>query len=125
DTDAQKAKRAQAMEKARHGYLEMIEAQAASAFHPASLANERLMSARRKMVCEYGVERFLAHTQAVMQRPDRRALMTGVPPTLVLCAGHDTVYPPSLIRACADEIPGAAFVCVQDAGHRAPMEKPV
>lgn len=125
DTEAQKELRLKAMEKARSGgYKQMIAAQAANAFHPDSLKNAPLMAAREAMVDDYGVERFVAHIQAVMTRPDRQALLDGSIPTLILSASHDNVFTPQKVREYGERIPGARLVCIEDAGHLAPMERP-
>lgn len=125
DTEAQKELRVKAMEKARAGdYKQMIAAQAANAFHPDSLKNATLMAARDAMVDDYGVDRFVAHMQAVMARPDRQALLDGALPTLVMSASHDNVFPHQKILEYGERIPGARLVCIEDAGHLAPMERP-
>jgi len=125
DTPAQQARRRQAMRTAREGgYGQMIEAQAANAFHPASLADARLMPARRAMVADYGADRFLAHMQAVIDRPDRSALLDGGIPVLVVAASHDNVFAAAALADYAARIPGASFQCIDEAGHLAPMEKP-
>src|SRR5690606_39122311 len=93
-------------------------------FHPESLKNPAIMAARAAMVDDYGVERFLAHVEAVMARPDRQALLDGAIPTLILSASHDNVFTPQKVREYAERIPGARVVCVEDAGHLAPMEQP-
>lgn len=124
DTPEQKGMRAKAAEKARSGnYVEMIAAQAAHAFHPESLKNETLMAARAAMVEDYGVDRFVAHMQAVAARPDRQALLDGSRPTLIMSASHDKVFTPKSVQAYGEAIPGAKLVCIEDAGHLAPMER--
>ena len=125
DTEAQKEMRVKAMEKARSGgYKSMIAAQAAHAFHPDSLSNATLMAAREAMVDDYGADRFVAHMQAVMTRPDRQALLDGSLPTLVMSASHDKVFPPEQVREYGERIPQAQLVCIENAGHLAPMEQP-
>lgn len=125
DTAAQVEKRRAALCRVREGeYLEMIEAQAANAFHPASLANEALMTARRHMVEAYGPGSYVAHVEAVMQRPDRTHLLDGRIPTAVITASHDTVVPEVAVLKYAREIPHAEVSVIRDAGHLAPMEQP-
>jgi len=125
DTPAQSEKRALSIITARSGgYLDMIDSQAANAFHPDSIKNAALMGARRAMVLAYGAERFIAHTSATMLRPDRSHLLDGSLPTLVLGATHDNVFPAAAIDRYADAIPGVRRVVIDGAGHLAPMEKP-
>src|SRR5690606_18210860 len=98
DTEAQKELRRKSMEKARSGaYKEMIAAQAANAFHPDSLNNPSIMAAREAMVDDYGAERYVAHVEAVMARPDRQALLDGSIPTLIMSASHDNVFTPQKV----------------------------
>ncbi|UUZ66591.1 alpha/beta hydrolase (plasmid) [Polaromonas sp. P1-6] len=125
DSPAAASKRMAALEAVAQGrYFEIIEAQAANAFHPDSLANAALMQARRAMVRDYGPERYAAHVRATAARPDRMHLLDGSRPTLVLAASHDKVFAPDTVAHYAAAIPGAAYALVQDAGHLAPMEKP-
>jgi 3-oxoadipate enol-lactonase len=45
-------------------------------------------------------------------------------PTLIVCGGEDTVYPPELARGMAQRIPGAEFALMKGAGHLANLEQP-
>ena len=125
DAPAGQDKRLAAIQKAQTGgYHTMIEAQAGFAFHPDSLKKPNLMQARRAMVQSYGPERYVAHATAAMARPDRRALLTGDRPTLVLAASHDKVFPPAGVQQYAAAIPGVQICLIEDAGHLVPTEKP-
>jgi pimeloyl-ACP methyl ester carboxylesterase len=110
-------------ERVQGRYFEMIDAQAANAFHPDSLKNEALMAARKAMVRDYGAARFSAHIRATMSRPDRSALLDGRRPTLIVSSSHDQAFTPE-VMAYAKAIPGAQQVLIQGAGHLVPMEKP-
>ena len=110
-------------ERVQGRYFEMIDAQAANAFHPDSLGNEALMAARKAMVRDYGAARFSAHIRATMSRPDRSALLDGRRPTLIVSSSHDQAFTPE-VMAYAKAIPGAQQVLIQGAGHLVPMEKP-
>lgn len=105
-------------------YFELMEQVAANAFHPDSLADAALMERRRQMVRAYGPERYAAHVRATAARPDRRHLLDGARPTLVMAASHDKLFPPATMSDLASGIPGARFVSVEGAGHLVPMEKP-
>jgi pimeloyl-ACP methyl ester carboxylesterase len=110
-------------ERVQGRYFEMIDAQAANAFHPDSLKNEALMAARKAMVRDYGAARFSAHIRATMSRPDRSILLDGRRPTLIVSSSHDQAFTPE-VMAYAKAIPGAQQVLIQGAGHLVPMEKP-
>ncbi|MFJ1258564.1 alpha/beta fold hydrolase [Cupriavidus sp. CuC1] len=125
DSPEQGEKRRKAMATAREGgYFDMIEAQAANAFHPRNLQDADLMSERRAMVRAYGVERYLAHMQAVIDRPDRSRLFDGSKPTLAVGGSHDRVFPEAMMRQVALDIPGAVLRIIAPAGHLVPMEQP-
>lgn len=125
DPAAARPKRLAALETVAQGrYFEMVEQQAANAFHPDSLGNKVLMQARSAMVLDYGPDRYAAHVRATMARPDRSHLLDGGKPTLVVTASHDTVITPTSVAAYAAAIPGAHHHVVQGAGHLVPMEKP-
>lgn len=125
DNEAAAQRRLAALDAVAEGrYFEMIEKQAANAFHPDSLADERLMRARSQMVHAYGPECYAAHVRATAARLDRSALLDGRISTLVVTASHDKVIPPDTVRRYAAAIPGAQLAEVQGAGHLLPMERP-
>ncbi|MEO8545925.1 MAG: alpha/beta fold hydrolase [Burkholderiaceae bacterium] len=125
DPVAAHAKRLAALDAAAQGrYFELIDRQAANAFHPDSLGNTALMQARSAMVRAYGPERYAAHVRATMARPDRSRLLDGGKPTLVVSASHDTVIPPDTVTRYAAMIPNVQTHVVQGAGHLLPMERP-
>lgn len=105
-------------------YFEAIAAQTGNAFHPDSLGNVELMDARRRMVRDYGPERYRAHVLATIARPDRSALLDGGRPTLVVGASHDKVFAPATLASWARTIPGARLETIDQAGHLMPMEQP-
>jgi pimeloyl-ACP methyl ester carboxylesterase len=125
DAPAAREKRLAALDAVAQGrYAEMIERQAANAFHPDSLSDTALMRARSAMVQAYGPERYVAHVRASMARPDRSHLLDGGKPTLVVAASHDTVITPASVASYAAAIPGARHHVVQGSGHLLPMERP-
>lgn len=125
DSPAAAQRRLAALDTVAQGrYFEMVDAQAANAFHPDSLADPALMRARGEMVRDYGPERYAAHVRATAARPDRSALLDGRIPTLVVTAEGDKVIPPATVQAYARNIPGARVAVVPGAGHLLPMERP-
>ncbi len=125
DPTATRPKRLAALEAVAQGrYFELIEQQAANAFHPDSLSNTALMQMRSAMVRDYGSERYVAHVRATMARPDRSHLLDGNKPTLVISASHDTVIPPDSVTRYAAQVPRSETHIVQGAGHLMPMERP-
>jgi len=55
---------------------------------------------------------------------DRRHLLDGRHPTLVLAASNDRLFPPESMASLAQGIAGARFGLVQHAGHLMPLEQP-
>lgn len=104
-------------------YLEMVESQAAAAFHPDSLKDSSLLEERRAMVRAYGGERCAAHVRASMARPDRTALLDGRHPTLVVGGAQDPLFTPAAL-AYAQAIPGCVQATIDGASHLVPMERP-
>jgi 3-oxoadipate enol-lactonase len=54
----------------------------------------------------------------------REALARIAVPTLVLAGSRDTNAPAPMMARMAEKIPGAAYVCLEGAGHLAPLERP-
>lgn len=125
DSPAAAQKRLDALEAVAQGrYLELVASALGNTFHPDSLTNAPLMAARQAMVQAYGPERYAAHVKATAARPDRRHLLDGSRPTLVLAGSDDKLFPPATLAAYANAIPGVVQGVVPGAGHLAPMEQP-
>ncbi|MFL5110450.1 MAG: alpha/beta fold hydrolase, partial [Microvirga sp.] len=54
----------------------------------------------------------------------REALPRVTVPALVLAGSRDTNAPAPMMARMAEKIPGAAYVCLEGAGHLAPLERP-
>lgn len=126
DNEAQIAMRQQAIAKAESGGHEaLVEAQAPKVFHPHSLIQEVIANARTAMVKEYGPERFIAHLNASIARPDRCDMVSQLDiPTLVLAAENDQVIPVQRQLAMANFIKKSTFTTIPESGHMMPLEKP-
>jgi pimeloyl-ACP methyl ester carboxylesterase len=125
DAPAAAQRRLASLEAVAQGrYFEMVAAAAPNALHPDSLGNAPLMAAREAMVRSYGPDAYAAHVRATAARPDRRHLLDGSRPTLVLAAEADKLFAPADVAAYARGIPGAVLHVVANAGHLAPMEQP-
>ena len=124
DTPAQAARRRESIAVAEKGGYEQMATSSTAPFHPDSLQRPELLAQRREIVHDYGAERYIAHSQACIERPDRTALLDGQRPTLFVTTSHDTVVPVAGVRALADAVPGSAFAQVEGAGHLLPLEQP-
>ncbi len=67
---------------------------------------------------------YRAALQAIAGFDRREALASIVVPTLLIAAEHDRTAPPDVMQRMAARIPGAAYVCLADAGHIANLEQP-
>lgn len=93
--------------------------------HASRVADEGLIAARVRMADDYGAGAFIAHSRAIMARPDRSALLAGCAmPVLAAVGDSDKVVPPVGIETMARAVPGAAFVALPECGHMAPLERP-
>ncbi|MBN9425881.1 MAG: alpha/beta fold hydrolase [Burkholderiales bacterium] len=93
--------------------------------HPSRIDDQAIIARREKMVPEYGAQRFIAHTQACMKRPDRTHLLGAFSgPALLVATSHDKVVLPEAIRRTADAAPNARFELIEDSGHLLPLEQP-
>jgi len=93
--------------------------------HPARLDDTLLMCAIHAMIGRAPVEQFEAQTEALLNRPDRTALLPQIQvPTLVLCGREDGWSPPARHEEMARRIPGARLTIVPGCGHMCTMERP-
>jgi len=125
DLPERKAARERSMATVRAGgYLAMVEASAPNTMAPDALRDPVLAAQRRGMVQAYGAERYLAHSEAALHRPDRLHLLRADLPTLLVGATEDRVFPLALARQCAQDLPHARLEVIEGSGHLVPMERP-
>ena len=64
--------------------------------------------------------------QGMAERPDMSSLLPQLDlPTLVLCGQHDVIVTSAEMQSLAQQLPQGKFEEIADAGHMAPLEKPV
>jgi pimeloyl-ACP methyl ester carboxylesterase len=84
------------------------------------------VTAVRGMVTAVGPDRYARQIEALVARPDQRALAAAVArPTLVLGGRDDPVTTVEAQRALADTIPTARLAVVEQAGHLVTLDQPV
>lgn len=77
------------------------------------------------MAQRVGPEAYRRQQTAILHRPDSRPLLpTLTPPTLVLGGADDALTPPAVVRALAEQIPGAQLHTLPDCGHLPTLEQP-
>ena len=104
---------------------EVIEPNAAFAFHPRHAQDAALLARYTGFVLRAGAQQLLRQNQAVMARPDARPHLPAIRcPTLVMCGEDDQLTPIDRSREIAAMVPGARLVAVPDCGHMLTMEQP-
>lgn len=125
DTEDTKSQRRRLIEKAAHGYSELLQDMANFVVAP---AGPHAADARRTLVLmgdELGADEFARQQRAAMERPDCRGLLQSIRcPTRVLCGNEDPVTPVNGNRYLADNIPNATLTILDDVGHLLPLESP-
>ncbi|WP_066304141.1 alpha/beta fold hydrolase [Bacillus sp. FJAT-29814] len=126
DSQIQKDKRKAAIDLAQSGkHLEMVLSQGHLVFHADNQNNPDLDALRKKIVTDYGSDRFIAHQQACINRPDRTNLLESLHiPLLILGGDQDIVVPTEELRKLSNRIKRAEFGLINKAGHMAPLENP-
>lgn len=126
DTTTRKEGRAQAVERAKAGeYEEMIGGQAGKIFYQDNGEKPEIKALRKKMQADYGADRFIAHQEASMERPDRmNALQQYEGPILVVAGSDDQVFPAIQMQSFSDEVERSNYAEVSKSGHMLPMEEP-
>lgn len=93
--------------------------------HPSTHGDQRILDLRDEMALDYGAEKFVAHSRAVMTRADRHALLGALRiPVLLVVGDADQVTPVAGSEAMLRAQPAARLVVVPDAGHMVVLEKP-
>lgn len=109
----------------REGMLALGKDWSQGMVHPSRLGDEQLMNAIHGMIARAPLAQFEAQTEALLNRPDRTALLGEIRvPTLVLCGREDAWSPLARHEEMARRIAGARLVAVPECGHMCTMERP-
>lgn len=82
-------------------------------------------AAARGMMEPMSLDAMLAVQQCLASRPDSVPTLREISvPVCVVAAGEDQSSTPPEMRVVADDVPGAEFHLLADAGHYAPLEQP-
>jgi len=72
-----------------------------------------------------GRDGFIRQQEAIIARPDSRALLPDIRvPALVVCGREDQLTPPARAEEMAATLPDADLLVLAGAGHLAPLERP-
>ena len=104
---------------------EVIEPNAAFAFHPRHAQDAALTGRYVDFVLRAGAQQLVRQNRAVIARPDARMHLPAVRcPTLVMCGEDDQLTPVDRSREIAALVAGSRLVTVPDCGHMLTMEQP-
>ncbi len=106
-------------------YEDMVNASAHRTFHADNVNNPKLQEVREQMLKDYGPQRYIAHAQAMMNRPDRSSLLSETNiPYLFIASPEDVVIPLETTKKMMDSAKNAEFKTIEKTGHLAPLEQP-
>lgn len=84
-----------------------------------------LVEQTRQVILSTKPEAIAAALRGMAQREDFTARLPNIDvPTLVVCGKEDAISPVEEMQSIAEDIPGARFCVLEDAGHMAPLENP-
>lgn len=79
----------------------------------------------RQFITGNEISGIIGDLMAMEERPDSTPFLQNFSfPTLVIVGEHDVASPPDEVKGMADQIPGAQFVLIPQAGHMSNMENP-
>jgi pimeloyl-ACP methyl ester carboxylesterase len=121
------AVRRAAIERVRGGDFEgQVDTVLAMLLGPPARERPDHVAAVRDMVLGVGAARYARQVEAIMNRPDQRAVPAGITcPTLVLVGREDPITTVDSHRALAGDVPTARLAVVEQAGHLPPLDQPV
>jgi pimeloyl-ACP methyl ester carboxylesterase len=94
--------------------------------HPERLADAPLMESILAMFERKTADVFAAQIKALLTRPDASDVLRQLKmPTLIACGRQDSWAPPSQHEAMHALTPSAQLRLIENAGHMAPMERPL
>ena len=125
-SEREKAGRYRLLELAQQsGMLAMAEDWSRGMVYPPRLADLPLMHAINSMIARASVAQLTAQIRALIERPDRTALLGTLRlPTLILCGCNDNWSPLTRHEDMAKLVPGSQLVAVPECGHMSTMERP-
>ena len=107
------------------GMRAMAQDWASGMVHPDRLSEAPLMEVIYDMLARATPEVFAAQIRALLQRPDRSALLASINvPTLVLCGREDSWSTLARHQDMAGRISGSTLVDVPHCGHMCTLEQP-
>lgn len=108
------------------GVRAMAHAWSQGMVHPDRRADAALMEAILAMFARKSADTFARQINALLNRPDGSDVLQRITvPTLLLCGRQDSWSPLTQHQAMQALVPHSTLVAIEQAGHMAPMERPV
>lgn len=125
DSDERIVARDKAIQKANAGmYKEMINSQAEKIFYYKNLGNPRFKRLRKKMLDDYGKERFIAHQKASQKRSNRiESLRNFKKPILYAIGTDDKLFSLKDQKENLHGISDVTYKEIKESGHMMPVEQ--
>jgi pimeloyl-ACP methyl ester carboxylesterase len=93
--------------------------------HPSTQNDPTILALRERMAADYGAEKFIAHSRALMSRVDRHAVLARLDiPIQIIVGREDLVTPVAASEAMLAAQPRASMHVIEEAGHMVVLEKP-
>ncbi len=93
--------------------------------HESRVKDEPLVKVIREMAERTGIEAYLRQQEAIIARPDFRAMLPNIVcPTLMLCGRQDRLTPLENSEQMAAAIRSAKLVVLEECGHMSTLERP-
>lgn len=88
-------------------------------------APEHVRAFVRQLISEQSADAIAAASLGMAERPDSTPDLAGIDvPALVITASEDTLIPPDVSAAMADQVSGAELSVIEGAGHLSNLEAP-
>jgi pimeloyl-ACP methyl ester carboxylesterase len=93
--------------------------------HPSTQNDATILALRDHIAAEYGADKFVAHSRALMVRPDRHDVLARLDiPVQLIVGREDLVTPLTASQAMLHAQPRAQLHIIEEAGHMVVLEKP-
>ena len=110
----------------REGVRAMAKVWSQGMVHPDRLSDQPLMNNILDMFERKSAQIFEHQINALLNRPGGSDVLAAIQvPTLVLCGQQDAWSPVAQHQAIHQLVPGSTLTLIEQAGHMAPMERPV
>lgn len=124
--EGEKVKRQQMIDLGHRSMEELADTWLPPMLDEARVGDAALLGELKAMVLRAGADTHERHIRALLERPDATAYLDEIAcPILLVAARQDGWSPIAQHQQIADAVPDAELVIIENAGHFAPVERPV